>query len=68
MKCPTHVTQNGENALFQSANINLSSYLTGGRRGSEADVIMLLMSALHDMRGDRASSSGKCEPKECQGF
>ena len=28
---------------------------------------MLLMPALQDMRADGASSSGKCEPKECQG-
>lgn len=43
-------------------------YLTMGRWGSKADVIMLLMPALHDTRADRASSLGKCEPKECRGF
>lgn len=35
---------------------------------SQVAVIILLIPAMHDMQNDKASSSGKYEPSECQGF
>lgn len=35
---------------------------------SHVAVIILLIPAMHDMRKDKAGSSGKYEPNECQGF
>lgn len=37
-------------------------------RTSEVGGIILLIPATHNMRNDRAGSSGKYEPNECQGF